>query len=181
MLFQGSMMEKRHLKFFKGVDLLQCMSWVNQAFEQITKDTKKHYFEKCRFSEVALLAEEPDEEFEDLLKSLSINAMSDEYASLDDYVDTSEMTIIVQTKGWEDIVNKRCIEKVNADPDEIDISSDDSDWKTTIILKLLKKKILRYHLLLHCRCQTSYRILFLLLPKQKCSGSWPLLLKNYKN
>ena len=58
----------------------------------------------------------------------------------------------MQKKDWEDILRKRYIEKVNADPDEIDISSDESDWKTTIIFKLLKKKILRYHLLLHCRC-----------------------------
>ena len=37
------------------------------------------------------------------------------------------MPINVQQKGWEDILRKQCIEKVNADPDEIDISSDDSD------------------------------------------------------
>ena len=87
MLFQGLMMEKQHLKFFKRVDHLRCMKRVNQAFKQITKETKKHYFEKCRFSEVALLAEEPDEEFEDLLKSLNINIMSHEHASFDDDVD----------------------------------------------------------------------------------------------
>ena len=53
--------------------------------------------------------------------------MPDEYASFENDVDTSEMAINVQKKGWEDIVRKQCIEKVNADPDEIDISSDDSD------------------------------------------------------
>ena len=128
------------------------MRWVNQAFEQITKDTIKHCFEKCGSSEVSLLAEEPDEEFEDLLKSLTIDIMSDEYASFDDDVDTSEVPINVQKKGWEDILRKRCTEKVNAYPNEINICSHNSDWKTTIILKLLKRKILRYHLLLHCRC-----------------------------
>ena len=53
--------------------------------------------------------------------------MPDEYASFDDDVDTSEIPINVQKKGWGDILRKQCIEKVNADPDEIDISSDDSD------------------------------------------------------
>ena len=37
------------------------------------------------------------------------------------------MPINVQQKGWEDILRKQCIENVNADPDEINISSDDSD------------------------------------------------------
>ena len=74
------------------------MGWVNQAFEQITKDTIKHCFEKCWFSEVSLLAEEPDEEFEDLLNCLTIDVMPDEYASFDDDVDTSEMPINVQKK-----------------------------------------------------------------------------------
>ena len=40
-------------------------------------------------------------------------------------VDTSEMTNNVQKKGWEDILRKQCI--VNANTDEIDISSYDSD------------------------------------------------------
>ena len=75
---------------------------------------------------MSLHAEEPDEEFEDLLKSLTIDVMPDEYASFDDDVDTSEIPINVQEKGW-DIQRKQCIEKVNADPDEIDNSSDDSD------------------------------------------------------
>ena len=42
-------------------------------------------------------------------------------------VDTSEMSINLQKKGLEDIIRKQCIEKVNADPDEIAVSSDDSD------------------------------------------------------
>ena len=33
----------------------------------------------------------------------------------------------VQKKGWEDILRKQSIEKVNGDPNEIDISSDNSD------------------------------------------------------
>ena len=53
--------------------------------------------------------------------------MPDEYALFDDDVDTSEMPSNVQKKGYEDILRKQCVEKVNADPDEIDISSDDSD------------------------------------------------------
>ena len=118
---------KNASEIIQGVDFLQCMRWVNQAFEQITEDTIKHCFKKCGSSEVSLLAEEPDEEFEDLLKSLNIDVMPDEYASFDDGVDTSEMPIYVQKKGWEDILRKHCIEKVNADPDEIDISSDESD------------------------------------------------------
>ena len=99
---------------------------MNQAFEQITKDTIKHCFEKCGCSEVSFLAEEPNVEFENL-KSLTIDVMPDEYASFDDNVDTSEMAINVQKKDREDILRKQCIEKVNADPDEIDISSDGSD------------------------------------------------------
>ena len=72
-----------------------------------------------------LLAEDSDEEFEDLLKSLTIDVIPDQYASLDNDVDTSEMPINVQKKGWEDILCKQRIEKVNAGPDEIHISSDD--------------------------------------------------------
>ena len=53
--------------------------------------------------------------------------MPDEYASFDDDVDISEMPISVQKKGWEDILRKQCIEKLNADPDEIITSNDDSD------------------------------------------------------
>ena len=52
--------------------------------------------------------------------------MPDQYASLDNNVDTSEMPINVQKKGWEDILRKQCVKKANADPDEIHIS-DDSD------------------------------------------------------
>ena len=44
---------------------------------------------------VSLLAEEPDEELEDLLKSLTIDVMLDMYASFDADVDTSEMPINV--------------------------------------------------------------------------------------
>ena len=33
----------------------------------------------------------------------------------------------MQKKGWEDILRKQSIKKFDADPDEIDISSDDSD------------------------------------------------------
>ena len=74
-----------------------------------------------------MLAEEPDEEFEDLLNSLTIDIMPDEYASFDDGVDTSEMPNNVQKKIQDDILRKPCIEKVHGGPDEIDISSDDSD------------------------------------------------------
>ena len=116
---------KKAFEIIQEVDLLQCMRWVNQAFEQITEDTIKHCFEKCGFSKVSLLAEEPNEEFADLLKSLTIGVMPDENASFDDDVDTSEMPINVQKKGWEDILCKQRIEKVNAGPDEIHISSDD--------------------------------------------------------
>ena len=99
----------------------------NHAFEQITKETIKHCFEKCGFSEVSLFTDEPDEEFEDLLKNLTIDVIPEEYASFNDNLDTSEMPINVQKKGWEDILRKQCIEKGNLDPDEININSDDSD------------------------------------------------------
>ena len=56
------------------------MRWVNQPFKQITKDTIKPCLEKCGFLEASLLAEEPDEEFEDLLNNLTIAVMPDEYA-----------------------------------------------------------------------------------------------------
>ena len=76
---------------------------------------------------MSLLAEEPDDQFEDLLKSLTIDVMTDEYASFDGDVDTSEMPINVQKKGWEDILRRQSIEKVTATPDEIAINSDDSN------------------------------------------------------
>ena len=141
---------KKASEIIQGVDLLQCTRWVNQAFEQITKDTIKHCFEKCRFSEVPLLAEEPVEEFEDLLKSLTIDVMPDEYASFDDDVDTSEMPINVQKKGWEDILPEQCIEQILMK--SILAVMTVMTWKATIILKLLKREIPRYHLLLHYRC-----------------------------
>ena len=47
--------------------------------------------------------------------------------SFDDDVDTSEMPINIEMKGWEDILRNQCIEKVTASPDEIEVSSDDSD------------------------------------------------------
>ena len=74
-----------------------------------------------------MLAEEPDEEFQDLLKSLTIVLTPVKYASFDDDIDTLEMPINVQKKGWEDILRKQCIVKINADPDQIDISSDKND------------------------------------------------------
>ena len=78
---------------------------MNQTFEQSTKDTIKR-FKKRGLSEVSLLAEELDEEFLDLLKNLTMDITPDEYASFDDDVDTSEMLISVQKKGWEHILRK---------------------------------------------------------------------------
>ena len=78
---------------------------MNQTFEQSTKDTIKR-FKKRGLSEVSLLAEELDEEFLDLLKSLTMDIKADEYASFDDGVDTSEMPISGQKKSWEDIPRK---------------------------------------------------------------------------
>ena len=170
---------KKASEIIQGVDLLQCMRWMNQAFEQITKDIIKHCFEKCGFSEVSLLAEDPDEEFEDLLKSLTIDVMPDENASFDDDVDTSEMSINVQKKCWEDILRKQCIEKVNADPDEIDISSDDSNLEGNNHIEAIEEENLRYHLLVHCRCSTSYKIL-LPLSIQNAVSVGHHLLKSYK-
>ena len=72
--------KKKASDIIRGVDLLQCMRWVNQAFQQIAKEMIKHCSEKCGFSEVSLLAEEPDEKFKDLIN--------------------------VQKKGWEDILRK---------------------------------------------------------------------------
>ena len=64
---------KKVSEIIQGVELPQHMRWVNQALEQITKDTMKHCFEKYGISELSLLAKESDEEFEDLLKSLTID------------------------------------------------------------------------------------------------------------
>ena len=89
---------------------------------------------------MSLLVEEPDGEFEDLLKSLAIDVMPDEYASFYDEVDTSEMPINVQMKGWEDMLRKQYIEKVNADPDEIDISSDDSDLEDNAHIEAIEEE-----------------------------------------
>ena len=86
---------KKASEIVQGVDLLQCMKWLNQAFEQIIKDAIKHCFEKRGFSEVSLLAEEPDEELGDLLKSLTIEVVPDEYSSFGYDVDISEIPIKV--------------------------------------------------------------------------------------
>ena len=116
------------------------MGRVNQAFEQITKVTIKHCFEKCGFSEGLLLPEEPDEEFEVLLKSLTIDVMPDDYVPFYNDVHTSEMPINVQKKDWENILRKQCTEKVNADPYEIDISSDDNDVECNHHIEAIEEK-----------------------------------------
>ena len=116
------------------------MGRVNQAFEQITKVTIKHCFEKCGFSEGLLLPEEPDEEFEVLIKSLTIDVMPDDYVPFDNDVHTSEMPINVQKKDWENILRKQCTEKVNADPYEIDISSDDNDVECNHYIEVIEEK-----------------------------------------
>ena len=116
---------------------------MNQAFEQITKVTIKHCFEKCGFSKGLLLPEEPDEEFEVLLKSLTIDVMPDDYVPSDNDVHTSEMPINVQKKDWENILRKQCTEKVNADPYEIDISSDDNDVECNHHIEAIEEKYLQ--------------------------------------
>ena len=116
------------------------MGRVNQAFEQITKVKIKHCFEKCGFSKGLLLPEEPDEEFEVLLKSLTIDVMPDDYVPSDNDVHTSEMPINVQKKDWENILRKQCTEKVNADPYEIDISSDDNDVECNHHIEAIEEK-----------------------------------------
>ena len=63
-----------------------------------------------------------------------------EYASFDDDVDSSEMPINVLKKGWEDILRKQCIEKVSADPDEIDISSDGSDLEDNVHIEAIEEE-----------------------------------------
>ena len=63
-----------------------------------------------------------------------------EYVSFDDDVDTSEIPINVLKKGWEDILRKQCIEKVSADPDEIDISSDDSDLEDNVHIEAIEEE-----------------------------------------
>ena len=113
---------------------------MNQAFEQITKVKIKHCFEKCGFSKGLLLPEEPDEEFEVLLKSLTIDVMPDDYVPSDNDVHTSEMPINVQKKDWENILRKQCTEKVNADPYEIDISSDDNDVECNHHIEAIEEK-----------------------------------------
>ena len=116
------------------------MGRVNQAFEQITKVKIKHCFEKCGFSKGLLLPEEPDEELEVLLKSLTIDVMPDDYVPSDNDVHTSEMPINVQKKDWENILRKQCTEKVNADPYEIDISSDDNDVECNHHIEAIEEK-----------------------------------------
>ena len=128
------------------------MKWLNQAFEQIIKDAIKHCFEKRGFSEVSLLEEEPDEELGDLLKSLTIDVVPDECASFGYDVDISEIPINVQKKGWEDILRKQFIKKLMQILMKLILAVMTATWKTTIILKLWKRKIFRYHFLLHCRC-----------------------------
>ena len=134
---------KKASGIIQGVDLLQCMKWLNQAFEQIIKDAIKHCFEKRGFSEVSLLEEEPDEELGDLLKSLTIDVVPDECASFGYDVDISEIPINVQKKGWEDILHKQFIQKVNADPDEINISSDDSDLEDNDYIETMEEENLQ--------------------------------------
>ena len=92
---------------------------------------------------MSLLAEDPDEELGDLLKSLTIDVVPDECASFGYDVDISEIPINVQKKGWEDILHKQFIRKVNADPDEINISSDDSDLEDNDHIETMEEENLQ--------------------------------------
>ena len=58
-------------------------------------------------------------------------------------LNTSEMLTNVQKKGWEDILRKQCIEKVNADPNEIDISSDYSELEDKDYIEAIEEENLR--------------------------------------
>ena len=117
---------------------------------------------------MAFLAEDSDEEFEDLLKSLTIGVMPDQYASLDNNVDTSEMPINVQKKGWEDILRKQCVKKTNADPDEIHIS-DDSDLEDNDNIENIEEENPQISFPAALQMLTSHRILLLLMPILQCS------------
>ena len=66
--------------------------------------------------------------------------MPDEYASFDDDFDTSEMRVKVEKKGCEDILLKQYKEKVNADFDEIDVSSDDSSLEENDHIEAIEEK-----------------------------------------
>ena len=50
------------------------------------------------------------------------------------------MPINLQKKGWEDILRKQCIEKVNTDPDEIDISRDDINLEDKDHIEAIKEE-----------------------------------------
>ena len=50
------------------------------------------------------------------------------------------MPINLQKKAWEDILRKQCIEKVNTDPGEIDISRDDSDLEDKDHIEAIKEE-----------------------------------------
>ena len=71
-----------------------------------------------------MLGEEPAEEFEDLR---TIGVMPDEYALFEDDVDSSEMSINAQKQRLGSYPTKAMHRKINADHDEIDVSSDDSN------------------------------------------------------
>ena len=74
-----------------------------------------------------LLAGEPDEEFKDLLKEFNHWRNARWVCVIWQWCWYIKNANNVQKKGWENILRKQCIEKANEDPDEIDISSDDSD------------------------------------------------------
>ena len=46
----------------------------------------------------------------------------------------------MQKKGWEDILRKQSIKKIDADPDEIDISSDDSDLEDNDLIEAIEEE-----------------------------------------
>ena len=101
---------------------------------------------------MCLLAEEPDEEFENLLKSLPIDVMADEFASSEDDAHTSEMPIMCKRKVGKISYVSNAYKKPIQIVMELILAVMTVTLKTTITFKLLKRKILRYHLLLHCRC-----------------------------
>ena len=106
--------------------------------------------------------------------------MPDEHASFDADVDTSEMSISVQKKGWEDILRKQCIEKVNADPDEIDISIDDSHLEDKDHIEAIEGEDPQISFATALQVLDHLQHLLLPLATQKCSVSWLLLLKSCK-
>ena len=96
MCSQGSRRMDLQRKFFKGVDVLMAIRWLQEAWKEVTSLTIKSCFEKCDIkvdNERMEVEEDDDLEFEALVKEFTTDISAAEYTNFDKNVPASEPMI----------------------------------------------------------------------------------------